>query len=196
MDLLVHRREQYSHKSVLKHPKRASYQSGSEDYQNKAKNIKGAKGQKSRHSTAASHNTLYNEYYDSRSTNYPSWSVFDGNYNSKKINYDQGYGKYNDQYEQSNYAKTKGGYNKGFFSDNNYSRSTNASSNSDNEGPDFNGFKIMMNGKVLHDETTDDNELCFNTEPVFQSFPTTEKFASSVMTIGPKANEISLPSFM
>jgi len=54
----------------------------------------------------------------------------------------------------------------------------------------------MMAGKVLHDETTEDYDSGFNAEPVFQSFPAVEKFASSLMTIGPKDNETSLPSFL
>jgi len=155
------------------------------------------RSKKSRNSNNGSQKTFYNEYYDPQSNNYSSWSVFDGNRNNKKANYDQGYGKYNDQYELPNYAKNaKSSYNKAFYSDNNNSRSTNASSNSDNENSDFNGFKVMMDGNVLRDETNEDNDSGFNSEPVFQSFPTQEKFASSVMTIGPKFNEISLPSFL
>jgi len=192
MDPLVLGKEIKTRKYGQKSSKRASCYNQSQDYQVKSNDIKGS----SRKSTNDSQKAYYNEYYDPRSSNYSSWSVFDGNRSNKKSNYEQGYGKYNDQYELSNYAKgMKSSYNKAAYSDN-HSRSTNASSNSDSEISELNGFKIMMNGTVLHDETTDDYESGFSTEPVFQSFPTMEKFASSLMTIGPKENETSLPSFL
>jgi hypothetical protein len=196
MDPLVLGKEQKTTRKYGKLATKRGSQNVIEEYQVKSKDNKGSKGHTSRRTTIDSQKAYYSEYYDPRNATYSNWSAFDGNRSNKKSNYDQGYGKYNDQYEVSNYAKNvKPSYNKAFYSDNNYSKSTQASSNSDGEASELNGFKIMMNGKVLHDETGEEFDS-FNHEPVFQSFPSVEKFASSVMTIGPITNEISMPSFL
>jgi len=196
MDLLVHGKDQYTRKYSKKGASRASCNLIIEEYQVKNKEPRGSKVYASRKNPNETYKNYSSDYYDSRSTNYSSWSVFDGPRSRKKSGYELGYGKNNDHHELSNYAKVvKSSYNKAFYSDN-YSKSTNGSSNSDNESTELNGFKIMMNGNCLHDETSEDFDSGFTGEPGFQSSITMEKYASSVMTTGPKANEISLPSFM
>jgi len=61
---------------------------------------------------------------------------------------------------------------------------------------ELNGFKIIQSGKTVHDETEDDF-LESPTDFKGKRRPDAEnvKFAASLMTIGPNAKEISLPSF-
>lgn len=131
-------------------------------------------------------------YHQPKGQNYPSWSVFSGNRPNQKVQ-NGGYGNYDGYQSQTNYAKgMKSSYLRGAQSDN-HSRSTNASSNSDGEGCDvfseLTGFTIVQSGKTIYHEEeegglfADDEEL------------PKVKFASSVMTIGPNAHGISLPSF-
>jgi len=195
MDPLVLGKEVKTRKYGKKDAKRTSCNVNIE-YQAKNKDTKGSKVHGCRESTNDSEKPYYSEYYDPRRNTYSSWQIFDDNRSNKKSNYEQGYGKYYDQYEQPTYAKGgKPSNSKAYYSDN-HSRSTQASSNSDSEGSELSGFKIMMSGFVLHDDTTEDYESSSTSEPVFQSFPTVQKFAASLMTIGPKDNEISLPSFL
>jgi len=112
-----------------------------------------------------------------------------------------GYGNYDGyQSSQGNYAKgMKNSYVRGTQSDN-YSRSTNASSNSDGEGNDvfseLTGFTIVQNGKTIyHEEDTTASLIDGGYSFVAEDQVTKVKYASSVMTIGPNAHEISLPSF-
>jgi len=57
------------------------------------------------------------------------------------------------------------------------------------------GFKIMQNGRTIHDETEEDVDLFESDDEWPMTTTSNEKFAASVLTIGPNAQEISLPSF-
>jgi len=57
------------------------------------------------------------------------------------------------------------------------------------------GFKIMQNGRTIHDETEEDVDLFESDDEWPMTAVSNEKFAASVLTIGPDAKEISLPSF-
>jgi len=111
---------------------------------------------------------------------------------------------YQNTHNQGNFNKT-GDYEMNFsfdkFAKGNNSASMDKSwiayastaSESDNNShiSELNGFRIVQNGNVVHDETEED----FDSQNEFNPKTNTdnEKYASSVMVIGPK--EISLPSF-
>jgi hypothetical protein len=57
------------------------------------------------------------------------------------------------------------------------------------------GFKIVQNGRVIHDETQEDVDLFESDDEWPMTATSNEKFAASVLTIGPNEKEISLPSF-
>ncbi len=60
-----------------------------------------------------------------------------------------------------------------------------SASDSDSSGrSELSGFKVVLNGQTIHDETEDESPYYI------------EKFASSELTVGPNAKNISLPSFL
>jgi len=59
----------------------------------------------------------------------------------------------------------------------------------------LNGFKIVQNGNTVHDETEEDFDSANESHLSPRANTGFEKYASSVMVIGPSAKEISLPSF-
>jgi len=136
----------------------------------------------------------YNQH--NKQSSYPCWSVFNGNgSNNKTNNTSQFSGKY--EGHQFNYVKSaQYVYNQSSQLDRS-SRSTNASSNSDNDGSDaFNeltGFKIVQNGKVIYHE---DDETPFGNDPVVMDQRLKGRFASSELTIGPVSSKISMPEFI
>jgi len=137
-------------------------------------------------------------YNQQKSNAYPSWNVFNGSYSNNKDNYNQGFGKFEAQQNQYNYAKSlKTNYNKGSGSDK-ASRSTNASDNDDGYGSsvfsELSGFKIMQNGRTIHNETKEEVDSFSNAESELEEVAK-ERFACSELTIGPNAKEISIPSF-
>jgi len=71
----------------------------------------------------------------------------------------------------------------------NASKSTTTSDSDSSAHSDLSGFKIVHDGKVIHDETEDEVENLFN-------YGDGNKYASSVLTVGPNAQSISLPSFL
>ena len=124
---------------------------------------------------------------------YPSWNVFNGGYSTKKDNFNQGF-----EAQQSHYAKgLKANYMKGSMSDK-AGRSTNASDNDDGYCStvfsELSGFRIMQNGRTIHNETKEEFNSSFDADSEFEEVAK-ERFASSEMTIGPNAKEISIPSF-
>jgi len=71
-------------------------------------------------------------------------------------------------------------------------------SDSDSKGyiqSELYGFKIMQNGRMIHDETEEDVDLFESDDEWPMTATSSEKFAASVLTIGPNEKEISLPSF-
>jgi len=69
-----------------------------------------------------------------------------------------------------------------------------ASSESDTHVSELNGFRIVQNGKIVHDEIEEDFDSAAQLRISHQANHNgEEKFAASTMMIGPK--EISLPSF-
>ena len=61
---------------------------------------------------------------------------------------------------------------------------------------ELSGFKIVHSGRVLHDETEEDEiEVPTEFDMIWPIEVGTGKFASSVMVMGPNAQEISLPTF-
>ena len=134
-----------------------------------------------------------NSYYNQHKQNsYPCWSVFNGNSNNKTNN-NQFSGKYDGHYVKT----TQNVYNSKQSQLDRSSRSTNASSNSDNDSGDaFNelaGFKIVQNGKVVYHE---DDEMSFNNDSVVMDQRSKGRFASSELTIGPISSKISMPEFI
>jgi len=70
---------------------------------------------------------------------------------------------------------------------------TDASSSS-SISSELSGFKIVHNGKTIHNEAEEtDSPVRLNLTGYFAAFDT--KFASSELMVGPQAKEISLPSF-
>jgi hypothetical protein len=57
------------------------------------------------------------------------------------------------------------------------------------------GFKIVQSGRTIHDETGEDVDLFESDNEWPMTATNNEKFAASVLTIGPNVQEISLPSF-
>jgi hypothetical protein len=136
-------------------------------------------------------------YNPSKNNHSNPWTVFNGNRLGNKPSHNQIIEKFDMYQSQHNYAKmSKGGYNKGYYSDMNYNKSTNASSNSDNEGMDvfseLNGFTIVQNGKTIFNE--EDKIRAKNDEFILSQLAQA-KFASSLMMVGPSAKEISIPVF-
>lgn len=74
----------------------------------------------------------------------------------------------------------------------NYKSATSSGSGSDSDSSirsDFSGFRIVAKGSVLINEIEEDQSI--------KAFINDEqKFAGSTMTVGPNANEISLPGFL
>lgn len=74
--------------------------------------------------------------------------------------------------------------------------STASESDNNSHVSELNGFRIVHNGNVVHDETEED----FDSQTESQGSPRAsivneKKYAASIMVIGPSAKEISLPSF-
>lgn len=137
----------------------------------------------------------FSYYNQSKSSHYPTWTVFNG---KTKGNPNQILEKFDGYSSQHNYLKmSKSSYNKGYYSDMNYNKSTNASSNSDNEATDvfseLTGFTVVQNGKTLVNEN-DKNHRVKKDEILMSQFAQA-KFASSQMMVGPNAQEISIPVF-
>jgi len=95
-------------------------------------------------------------------------------------------------------------YNRGYYSDKN-SKSTNATNTSDSDSNGSNqvsvlsGFKIVHNGRTLHDETYEDADTCFEIEePILGLLchSSKSKFASSELTMAPSFKNISIPLFL
>lgn len=144
-----------------------------------------------------SHKQQYSQgsygYPQQKHAQYPSWEVFDSNRGKTRGNYSNGYNKYEDQYNQSYYAKNLNLNYRGSSSEK-ASRSTGISDNDNGKTDiysDLAGFKIVQNGKIVYDETQEDFGLSDSESE--EVLPT--KFASSLYTIGPNAKDISLPSF-
>jgi len=55
------------------------------------------------------------------------------------------------------------------------------------------GFKIVQNGRVIHDETEEEPN---KNQPTFHMDKFSGKYASSDLTIGPTSKEISIPTFI
>jgi len=75
------------------------------------------------------------------------------------------------------------------------STASDSDSNNANTQSDLYGFKIVQNARIIHDEVEEDLDLFESDNEWPMSSTNTEKFAASVLTIGPNAKEISLPSF-
>lgn len=125
------------------------------------------------------------------------WSVFNGKSSGNKANMNQIFEKFDGYQSQVNYSKmSKSGYSKGYYSDMNYNKSTNASSNSDGEGQDvfseLNGFTIVQNGKTIFYE---EDKIRTQNDEFIMSQLAKGKFASSLMMTGPSAKDISIPVF-
>lgn len=73
-----------------------------------------------------------------------------------------------------------------------YNKNSSASSGSDSDSSarsDFSGFKIVSNGSILVNEVEEESS--------YTTFVKDEqKYAGSLMTMGPSANAISLPGFL
>jgi len=128
-------------------------------------------------------NDNYNQH---RPIDAPSWDIFNGKASNNKGNY----GKFGGQQNHSNYAKN--------FNNRGYSvsdKTTGSTGASDNDGntifSELSGFKIIQNGKTVYDETSQEFDFSDSDSDESQK----AKFASSVMTIGPNAKEISIPMF-
>jgi len=136
-------------------------------------------------------------YNPSKNNHYNPWTVFNGHRSGNKPNHNQIMEKFDMYQSQSYHAKmTKSGYNQGYYSDMNYNKSTNASSNSDNEVTDvfseLTGFTIVQNGKTIFYE---EDKCRAKTDEIIMSQLAHGKFASSLMMVGPSAQEISIPVF-
>jgi len=135
---------------------------------------------------------LYAPYQD----NYKGrkrWNYSKNDYNQEYVNYNSHYDK---NHDRRGYAKN-GKY---YSADKNsgYSNATTASdsdSNGSNQNQDLIGFKIVVNGKTLHDDNNEDFEGIFEADKEEEKHISKEKFASSVMTITPQLHNISIPSF-
>jgi len=125
-----------------------------------------------------------NSYSQYRPSAYPSWNVFNGSRPGQSFA----------KFEGQHYAKS---YNLNYNSDK-AGRSTGASDNENGNSElisELSGFKIVQNAKTIHDETTEDTDVFSAGESDSEESQKPTKFASSMMTIGPNAKEISIPMF-
>jgi len=121
----------------------------------------------------------------------------------KSFNYVQNDTKFENQFNFDDFANNfgKGSYVKNSPEKLSWSAYASTASESDSNGShissELSGFKIIHSGKIVHDETEDDI-LESPTDFKGKRRPDVEdvKFAASMMTIGPNAKEISLPSFV
>jgi len=179
-------------KKMHKNAHKQSYNHGSFNYTQHTQNKKRGPVFRELYSHSPHSQSPVHYHHQSKGQSYPSWSVFSGNRSNQKVQ-NGGYGNFDGYQSQTNYAKgMKNSYVRATQSDN-YSRSTNASSNSDGEEcnvfSELTGFTIVQSGKTIYHEEEDGYAF------VDEDQTPKVKFASSVMTIGPNAHEISLPSF-
>ena len=116
------------------------------------------------------------------------------NQNKNKFNQQKNY--FSSGSESNQYAKGNGSASKAPLEKKNWlAYASTADSDNAHVSSELNGFKIVHGGKVIHDETEEDfdSPTDFNFSPKVKTVY--DKYASSVMTIGPNAKEISLPSF-
>jgi len=73
------------------------------------------------------------------------------------------------------------------------SDSDSSSSNNSSSSSELNGFKIVHEGKVVHNEIEEDPDSPYKIGLKVED--TYEKFAASVLVTGPNVKEISIPSF-
>ena len=74
-----------------------------------------------------------------------------------------------------------------------YYASTASETDASSASSELSGFKIVHDGKTIHNEIEEADSPVLNLTGFFAPFDT--KFASSELMTGPQANEISLPSF-
>lgn len=97
------------------------------------------------------------------------------------------------KYERKNNRKLSASFEKNLW--NSFASTTasesDSSSNNSSSSSELSGFKIVHEGKVVHNEIEEDllDSPCLKVEDNY------EKFASSVLVTGPNVMEISLPSF-
>jgi len=136
--------------------------------------------------------------------NYPSWGVFNET-RPRKGSYNQVLPRTTSVYNSSIYSRNlKSSVAKGYLSANEKNfRSTNTTAaSSDGENNVFqelSGFRIVHNGKVIHNEILDETPgAYFNApvQPVYFGFTPKNNFASSEFTMGPNSKEISIPIFV
>jgi len=138
---------------------------------------------------------IYASQQYKQNTQIQSGNYSNTNKSAKKFNPSQNFAKYENQYPINNYAKgnnMKGSpdkYNKIYYA-------STASESDSAAQSELAGFKIVVNGKTIHDETEEDYDLADDSDKNFDYGAGNGKFASSVMTIGPNAKDISLPTFV
>jgi len=97
-----------------------------------------------------------------------------------------------------NFAKFgKGQYQNNFsdqFSKSNYASTADSDNNNNDVFSELSGFKVVQNGRVLHNEAGEDFDSSDN-ETNWLGEIHGAKFAASTLTVGPNAKDISLPSF-
>lgn len=193
MDLQVHNKDFSGYGSSKNMPRKAKGQNNTttnQMYSNKGRSVV---------THVKTNKKTQDNYSQHKQYTYPSWSTFSEERPVRKSSFSQNSGNYSYYQTQSNYAKnSKTSYIPSYSSDKYSSWSTQNTTGSDSDSnmtSELKGFKIMQNGKVVHNETHDEVETVANMDQFFMEDLPNEKFASSLMTIGPNSKEISLPSF-
>jgi len=152
-----------------------------------------------------SHHVHTTNHYDQPYVqNYPSWSIFNET-RPRKGSYNQSMNRTTSAYNPSNYSKNlKSSVAKGYLSANEMNLKSTMTTAASSEGEnnilsELSGFKIVHNGKVIHNEIIDENPGAYFSapkQPVYIGYSPKINFASSEYTMGPNSKEISIPIFV
>jgi hypothetical protein len=173
-------------------PKKNTY--GGKDFQNSSV-------QKSRGNTVRgpSSNKLFSHFPNfhpsQRNNSYQTQNTQNKNKFNNKGHYSSN-GDYDMNYHSDKYAKGNGSATKANLEKKSYlAYASTADSDNAHISSELSGFKIVRGAHVIHDETEEDfdSPTDFNFSP--KAKIVFDKYASSILTIGPNAKEISLPSF-
>jgi len=108
---------------------------------------------------------------------------------------------YNDSYNPCKYnrkysAKSPSAYEKSAWNSPASTASDSDGNSSHTSSSELSGFRIVQEGKVLHNEIEEEVEFASDEKNSLKLEDNYEKFAASVMVTGPNVNKISIPTFV
>jgi hypothetical protein len=173
-------------------PKKNTY--GGKDFQNNT--VQKSRGNTARCPSNKPFSHFPNFHPSQRNTSYQSQNPQNKNKFNQKPYHSSNSNDYENNYHSDKYAKGNGSATKANLEKKSYlAYASTADSDNAHVSSELSGFKIVRGANVIHDETEED----FDSPTDFNFIPKSkivfDKYASSVLTIGPNAKEISLPSF-